>query len=168
MTKLILSCLLRYQQVINEDGTKEEVYICKEKRRRIVTSDETDHPYSQETDKSRPRAKSYTDPNLPRPGGSTTRGSRHATRVYATTAAYEILSPPLFIFDTDAEKVDNYKVKCSWGEGLPLITGKFGLKDELQFSNFLSVTKNGSMNDYLFCKYILDCILCVYPNITPE
>ena len=167
MTKLILSCLLCYQQVINEDGTEEEVYICKEKRRRIVTWDETDHPYSQETDKSGSRAKSYTDPNLPRPGGSTTRGSRHTTGVYATTAAYEVL-PPLFIFDTDAEKVDNYKVKCSWGEGLPVISGKFGLEDELEFPSFISVTKNGSMNDSLFCEYILDCILCLYPNITQE
>ena len=29
MTKLILSCLLCYQQVLYEDGTKEKVYICK-------------------------------------------------------------------------------------------------------------------------------------------
>ena len=50
-------------------------------RRRIVTWNETDHPYSQETDKSRSRTKSYTDPNLPRPGGSTTRGSRHTIGV---------------------------------------------------------------------------------------
>ena len=89
MIKLIL-LFVCYQQVINEDGTKYEVYICKEKRRRIVTCDKTDHPYSQETDKSRPRAKSYTDPNLPRPGGSTTRESRNRDGVYATTVAYEV------------------------------------------------------------------------------
>ena len=59
-------------------------------------------------------------------------------------------------------------MKCSWGEGLPIITGKFGLKDKLEFPSFISVTKNGSMNDSLFCKYIFDCILCLYPNITPE
>ena len=75
---------------------------------------------------------------------------------------------PLLIFDKDAEKVVNYKVKCSWGEGLPLITGKFGLEDELEFPIFISVTKYGSMNDSLFCKYILDRILCLYPNITQK
>ena len=83
--------------MINEDGTKEEVYICKEKRWRIVTWNETDHPYSLETDKSGLRAKRYTDPNLPRLGGSTTRGSIHPTAVYATTAAYEVYPPPLFL-----------------------------------------------------------------------
>ena len=83
--------------MINEDGTKKEVYICKKKRRRIVTWDETDHPFSQETDKSGPRAKSYTGPNLPRPGGSTTRRSRHTTGVYAITVAYEVLPPPFNI-----------------------------------------------------------------------
>ena len=83
--------------MINEYGTKEEVYICKGKRWRNVTWNETDHPYSQETDKSGLRAKIYTDPNLPRPGGSTPRGSRHITGVYATTAAYEVLPPPFYI-----------------------------------------------------------------------
>lgn len=55
---------------------------------------------------------SYTDPILPRSGETNTRGSRHTTAVYVSTAAYEMLHP-LFIFETDATNLENYKVKCS-------------------------------------------------------
>ena len=74
--------------------------------------DETDHPYSQDVNKCRSRSMSYTDPLLPRSGETNTRGSRHTTAVYVSTAAYEMLHP-LFIFETNATNLENYKVKCS-------------------------------------------------------
>ena len=55
---------------------------------------------------------SYTDPILSRSGGRSTRRYRHTTGVDTTTVTYEVL-PPLFIFDTDTEKIESYKVKCS-------------------------------------------------------
>ena len=71
-----------------------------------------DHLYSQDVDKYRSRSMSYTDPILPRSGETNTRGSRHTTAVYVATTAYEMLHP-LFIFETDATNLENYKVKCS-------------------------------------------------------
>ena len=53
------------QQVINEDGTTEEIYIPMNKRERIISWDETDHPLSKENDNWGTRSTTYTDPNLP-------------------------------------------------------------------------------------------------------
>ena len=85
------------QQVINEDGSVEELYISKSKRSRIISWDETDHPLSRENDNGGTRSKTYTDPDLPRPGGSCTRGSHHVTAVHGMTALPEVLPPATFL-----------------------------------------------------------------------
>ena len=50
-------------------------------------------------------------------------------------------------------------------EGLPRVRGLFGLKDITEFSSRVSVTKSGSMTDTLFCSYIKDIIVLLYPNV---
>ena len=45
--------------------------------------------------------------------------------------------------------------------------GKFGLPEVLEFPSSI-FTKSGSMTDTLFCEYIENCILRLYPNISPE
>ena len=47
-----------------------------------------------------------------------TRGSRHCSGVYAMNAHGEAL-PPLFIFDSGAEKEENFSVQKAWVECLP-------------------------------------------------
>ena len=93
---------LSFFKEFDDNRIVEEAHICHK----------TDHLYSQDVDKFETGSKTYTDSNSPCFGGSNTRGFRHTTVVYATTVDYEVLPPP-FIFDTDTEKIDNYKVKYS-------------------------------------------------------
>ena len=154
-------------KVINEDGTTEELYIAECKRRRCFTFDETDHPLSNEGDNGGPRSGTFIDPDLPRPGSSTTRGSRHVTEVVGNTAVGECL-PSLFIFDSKATSFENYKVKPEWCQNLPTATGKWGFNSERTVSSFVGVTKSGSMTDFIFMQYIEKQILPLFPNVHPE
>ena len=96
------------KEFVNEDGDTEYLFIPEDCRRRCISWDETNHPLTNEVDASGPRSSSYTNPDLPRPGGSSTRGNRHITGAYGTTGAYEVI-PPLFIFDSKAKQVKNQK-----------------------------------------------------------
>ena len=155
------------QQVIHEDGRTEEIYIPMNKRERIISWDETDHPLSRENDNGGSRSTTFTDPNLPRCGGASTRGAHHVTAVHAVMAAYEVI-PPMYIFDSKAEKSENYSQKASWVEGLPIVTGKFGCDVVKKYPSFTTVTKSGSMIDKKFCQYIETCIVKLYPNLSKE
>ncbi|KAI2497543.1 hypothetical protein MHU86_16946 [Fragilaria crotonensis] len=92
------------------------------------------------------------------------KSSRHVTGVYATNAAGEVL-PPLFIFDSNAKTDENFRVKNSWLEGLPTITGRFGCPTLIESSSFYAVRSKGSMDDSLLNSYIEDVLLPLYPNI---
>ena len=109
--------------VVNSDGSLEELFIPECKRSRCCTFDETDHPLSNEGDSGGPRSGTFIDPNLPRPGSASTRGSRHMTEVAGNTAIGECL-PSLFIFDSKAMNTENYKVKPEWCKNLPSVTGR--------------------------------------------
>ena len=88
--------------------------------------DETDISLSNDGDKGGPRSKTYINPDFPRLGGSGCRGGqRHNTSVLGTTATYKTM-PPLFIFDTSAEKLENQKIHTKWVEGLPKVSGRYG------------------------------------------
>jgi len=63
----------------NDNVIIEDVLIPDDCKARLINFDETDYPLSNEDDKGGPRDRTYTDPNLPRPGGNSTRGSRHTT-----------------------------------------------------------------------------------------
>ena len=129
ITKLILSCLLYYQQVINEDGTKEEVYICKKNDGVLLLGMKLIiHTHKKRTtlDQEQRVTLIPTYLVLVEVQQEDQDIQLEFTRSLQLMKCYH----PLLIFDKDAEKVVNYKVKCSWGEGLPLITGKFGLKDD--------------------------------------
>eukprot|EP00588_Corethron_pennatum_P028771 CAMPEP_0194335564 /NCGR_PEP_ID=MMETSP0171-20130528/70038_1 /TAXON_ID=218684 /ORGANISM="Corethron pennatum, Strain L29A3" /LENGTH=199 /DNA_ID=CAMNT_0039098711 /DNA_START=1061 /DNA_END=1660 /DNA_ORIENTATION=+ len=90
------------KEFVNEDRDTEYLFILEDCHRRCISWDETDHPLTNEVDAGGPRSSSYTNPDLPGPGGSSTRGNRHITGVYGTTGAYEVI-PPLFIFDSKAK-----------------------------------------------------------------
>ena len=77
------------------DGTKAEITIGVEERRRIVNFDETDHPFSTINGKKVSRSVSWDDPNLT--GGTTkgTRGSRYTTSIYGSNVAGEAM-PPIY------------------------------------------------------------------------
>ena len=53
-------------------------------------------------------------------------------------------------------------------EGLPRVCGLFGLENFTEFPSRFAVTKSGSMTDMLFCSYIKDIIVLLYPNVGKE
>ena len=134
-------------------------------RRRIINMDETHHDLSITGDKGGSRALVYSNPKLQRGYKKTVKAGRHVTGVYATNAAGEAL-PPLYIFDSGAKIESNFRVKLSWLDGLPTITGRFGCPDTIEQASFYSVRARASMDDSLFNDYIERVVLPLYPNIS--
>ena len=136
-----------------------------EVRRRIINMDETHHDLSLTGDKGGSRSLVYNNPNLQRGYKKTVKPGRHVTGVYATNASGEAL-PPLYIFDSGAKIEANYRIKLSWLEGLPVVTGRFGCPDIVEVASFYSVRAKGSMDDSLFNDYVERVVLPLYPNIS--
>ena len=142
--------LAQDKSVYDDDGTViEEFFIPDDCKERMVNFDETDHPLSNEDDKGGPRAQTYTNPHLPRPGGSSTRGNRHTTGVYGTSALGETL-PPLYIFDSGAQKNDGLRINEKNVLGLPKVRGRFGCPNVEEYWSFVTVCSSGSMDEGLF------------------
>ena len=135
-----------------------------EVRRRFVNMDETHHDLSVTGDRGGPRAVMYHNPKYQRGCRRSVKSSRHVTGVYATNAAGEVL-PPMYIFDSNAKTDENFRVKNSWLEGLPTITGRFGCPTLIESASFFAVRSKGSMDDSLLNNYIEDVLLPLYPNM---
>ena len=115
----------------------------------MVNFDETDHPLSNEDDKGGPRAHTYKNPHLPRPGGSSTRGNRHTTGVYGTSELGETL-PPLYIFYYGAQTDDGLRINKKSVLGLPKVRGRFGCPNVEKYCSFVAVCSSGSMDEGIF------------------
>jgi len=65
----LLKLSLAIDKPVFNDGNiiNEDVFIPDDYKARMINFDETDHPLFNEGDKGGPRARTYTDPNLPRP-----------------------------------------------------------------------------------------------------
>ena len=135
-----------------------------EVRRRFVNMDDTHHDLSATGDRGGPRAVMYHNPQYQRGCRRSVKSSRHVTGVYATNAAGEVL-PPMYIFDSNAKTDENFRVKNSWLEGLPTITGRFGCPTMIESTSFYAVRSKGSMDDSLLNNYIEDVLLPLYPNM---
>ena len=102
------------------NGEISELTYNEESERRVICMDESDHPFTTETDRSGSRSISYGCDTDGRQGRRGTRGSRHTTGVYTFNAAGEVL-PPLFIFDSTATNTENYKQQIGWSKDLPTV-----------------------------------------------
>ena len=103
------------------------------------------------------------DPKLTKGTEKSTRGSRHTTGVnffviyflfvfishyiflliymtgiYGSNAAGEVM-PPIYCFDSSAEKSDNFQVKPSWVSGLPQVRGKYGCPTTENYESSVAV-----------------------------
>ena len=72
--------------------------------------------------------------------------------------------PPLYIFESKAEKLGNLNIEPSWVEGLPTVTGKFGQYNKFLYHSSVAVHKKGSMSDSLFWIYVEKIVLDIYTN----
>ena len=127
--------------------------------------DETHHDLSVTGDRGGPRCITYHSPKYQRGVKRGVKSSRHVTGVYATNAGGESL-PPMYIFDSGAKIESNFRVKTTWLEGLPTVSGRFGCptrRDDLP--SFFAVRSRGSMDDSLLNDYIDNVVLPLYPNI---
>lgn len=136
-------------------------------KRRIVNMDETHHDLSITGDKGGTRSVTYHNPTFQRGPKRGVKSSRHVTGVYATSSAGEAL-PPMFIFDSGAKIEENFRVKMSWLDGLPTITGRFGCPTVVESSSFYAVRSKGSMDDSLLNDYITRVIFPLYPNMSKD
>ena len=102
------------------NGEEAELTIPDEEKRQIVNFDKTDHPFSTVHERGGTRSIRWGDPTLPKGTEQATRGSRHITGIYGTTAAGEVM-PPVCFFDSGAVNEENFQVKPSWVEGLPKV-----------------------------------------------
>ena len=75
--------------------------------------------------------------------------SRHTTGVYGATLSLEPI-PPMYIFDSHAEKDKNFTINPNWCKGLPRVKGKWGLAMETVVGLFVSVRCKGSMDSSLW------------------
>jgi hypothetical protein len=166
---LINSGLVIDREVRDEEGVlmSEVDFRSDDVRRRIINMDETHHDLSITGDKGGSRALVYSNPKRQRGFKKTVKAGRHVTGVYATNAAGEAL-PPLYIFDSGAKIESNFRVKLSWLNGLPTISGRFGCPSTIEQSSYYSVRARGSMDDSLFNDYIERVVLPLYPNISKE
>ena len=89
--------------------------------------------------------------------------TRPSTRFQHTKTPLEVL-PPLYIFDSEAENSENFKIKPSWVEGLPTVTGKFGRYKKFLYHSSVDVWKKGYMDESLSRPYIQKIVLSTYSN----
>lgn len=153
------------KQVLHKDGTVEEVYISDKKKKRILCFDETGYTLSSKTDNDNPCSGSYTYPNLPRSGDSSTRGSRHATGVYSHSAC-GVNIPPLYIYDSKAANDEKFKVRPEWCKNLPIVEGYYGCPTKKKWPSHAERPSSGSMTDHIFQQCVNKCVSNLYPNIS--
>ena len=96
-----------------------------EDARRFINIDETQHKFSNESEKGGTRALRYAASFITRSGDRTVKNGRHTTGVYATNAFGEAL-PPLYILDSKAKYPKNFQIDPRVCEGLPQVYGKYG------------------------------------------
>ena len=117
---LIDSGLFKDEKMKLPNGDISELTYSESVSRRVVCMDETDHPFTTETDRGGSRSISYGCDKDGRKGRRGTRGSRHTTGVYTINAGGEVL-PPLFIFDSSAQNNSNFQLQTPWCDGLPKV-----------------------------------------------
>ena len=76
--------------------------------------------------------------------------------------------PPIFIFNTSAEKLENQKIHTKWVEGLPKVSGRYGCPTTEEYSSHCAVRGKGGMDESLFQDYVYNVIVTLYPNVGPK
>jgi hypothetical protein len=151
---LLATGLVENEIVYDENGEMvSEVRFKMHSERRIINMDETHHDLSITGDKGGSRAVSYHNPLYQRGAVRGVKSARHVTGVYATNAAGEAL-PPFYIYDSSAKVDANFRVKVSWLEGLPSVSGRYGCPTLVESDSFYAVRPRGSMDDTLLNEYI--------------
>ena len=72
--------------------------------------------------------------------------------------------PPVYCFDSSAEKDVNFQVKPSWVEGLPKVRGKYGCPTTETYESSVAVRKSGCTDEQLMQQLIEEVYLPLYPN----
>jgi hypothetical protein len=163
---LLATGLVEDEKVFGKEGDMvSEVRFKMHSERRIINMDKTHHDLSITGDKGGSRAVSYHNPLYQRGALRGVKSARHVTGVYATNAAGKAL-PPFYIYDSSAKSEANFRVKFSWLEGIPSVSGRFGCPTLVESGSFYAVRPRGSMDDTLLNKYIETVIVPLYPNMS--
>jgi len=153
------------EEEVFADGRVSEIKYVEQLLARNLHFDKTNHSLGTERDRSGPRAISYVHPLLNRGGARSTRGNRHLTGGYSVSMAAEVL-PPLYIYDTNATRPENFAINDEWTKDFPWIRGKWGHKNYIERKPYVAVRFSGSMDVSLFCDMISHITFDLYPEET--
>lgn len=76
--------------------------------------------------------------------------------------------PPLLIFPTRGKDPKNYKMRVEFALNLPQLKAQYGFSSVRWFNVPFAMNPKGGMNNKMFVKYVKDCILPLYPNVTDD
>ena len=161
---LVDSGLAFEEQYTLPDGSIAKLKIGEQEADRIINFDETDHPLSTMLDKGGSRSIRWGDPNLPKGSQKGTRGSTHTTGLYGSTANGTAM-PPCYIFESSAEKKENFRIKASWCKNLPKVRGKYGYSKTIESDSFVCARKSGCTDEELMQQLLEEVYLPLYPNV---
>ena len=148
---------------ISTDGTKAELTIREDDKRRFIQFDESEHKLRAVCEEGGPRARTWTNPDLPRMGTPSFRGSSHITGLYGTNAGGESM-PPVYIFSTSAQDAENFQIKAHWADGLPTVRGYYGKDTIGEYPSYVCVRKSGCTDHELIVQLFKQVYLPLYPN----
>ena len=57
--------------------------------------------------------------------------------------------PPIYLFDSSTDNIDNFQVKLTWVQGLPKVYGKYGLPTTKTSDSSVDVRNSGFKDKYL-------------------
>lgn len=119
------------------------------------------HDLSITGDKGGSRSVAYHNPNYQRGYKQTVKAGLHVMGVYATNAVGKAL-PLMYIFYSGAKLEQNFQVKTTWLEGLPIIKGRFGCPELIEESSFfpLDLKKTPWMTRSSLSTLIKSCCHC--------
>ena len=116
--------------------------------------------------KVRKGAIKYHNPRFDQTWDRGVNSSRQIT-VFYTTNLLKVI-PPLYIFDSMAEKSGNFKIETSWYEGLPTATRNFGQDKNFLYHYSVDGWQKGSMDESLFQIFVKNIDVWTPTPITQE
>ena len=151
----------------NEDEGRYMPYVSKQKRLRILATDETHTVMTTALEVGGPRSHVYIDRDIGVPGRATVTNQKHTTACYTTNAAKEVLGIYLE-FDSTATDRTNQTAHPAWYNLLPRPQGYYGHKELYTCEPAHEVNEKGGTVSGSFMRLFEKIVDPAYPNVTPE
>ena len=75
--------------------------------------------------------------------------------------------PPVYIFDTKTQNIENFKVTEEWTKHLPTVRGWYGCPTTEEYPSNIYVCTSGCADEELFQQLMFQIYLPLFPNCPP-